>query len=73
MSRVRCVVSRVAPAVGLTDDEQPYKIDWKDDSKNLTKLYPRVSNEPDDVSEGGSFFNFFECAEDPFDVSASVI
>lgn len=51
---------------------QVFKIDWKEDSKNLTKLYPRVSNEPDDVSEGGSFFNFFETSEDPFDVSGSV-
>lgn len=46
------------------------KIDWKDDSKNLTKLHPRVTDEDGDdmPSEGGTFFNFFEMADDPFDV-----
>ena len=52
-------------------DLQATKIDWKDDSKNLTKLHPRVKDDEDDdlPSEGGSFFNFFEIADDPFDVS----
>ncbi len=49
---------------------QATKIDWKDEAKNLTKLHPRVVDEDDDLpSEGGSFFNFFEVAQDPFDVS----
>lgn len=49
---------------------QAFKIDWKSDAKNLVKQYPRVTDEEDDLpSEGGSFFNFFEVAEDPFDVS----
>ena len=48
---------------------QATKIDWKDDSKNLTKQHPQLKDEDDDLpSEGGSFFNFFEVAEDPFDV-----
>ena len=48
---------------------QATKIDWKDDSKNLTKLHPLVNDDDDDLpSEGGSFFNFFEVAQDPFDV-----
>ena len=49
---------------------QATKIDWKDDSKNLTKLHPRVKDDEDDdlPSEGGSFFNFFEVADDPFEV-----
>jgi template-activating factor I len=50
---------------------QATKIQWKDDSKNLTKLYARVmGEEADDMpSDPGSFFNFFEHADDPFDVS----
>ena len=54
----------------LTEDgTQATKIDWKDDSKNLTKLHPLVNDDDDDLpSEGGSFFNFFEVAQDPFDV-----
>ncbi len=55
----------------LTDGAQAMKIDWKDESKNLTKLHPRVAD-PDDSddlpAEGGSFFNFFEVASDPFEV-----
>ena len=37
----------------------------------MTKLHPRVKDDEDDdlPSEGGSFFNFFEIADDPFDVS----
>ena len=39
------------------------------------KLYPRVADDEDDdmPAEGGSFFNFFEIAEDPFDVSAATV
>lgn len=52
---------------------QAFKIQWKDDAHNLTKLYPRVKDEDDDIpAESGSFFNFFEEVEDPFQVSASV-
>ncbi|RDX56197.1 hypothetical protein K466DRAFT_580872 [Polyporus arcularius HHB13444] len=51
------------------------KIDWKDESKNLTKLHPRVAD-PDDSddlpAEGGSFFNFFEVASDPFEIGVSI-
>ncbi|EPQ61018.1 hypothetical protein GLOTRDRAFT_53702 [Gloeophyllum trabeum ATCC 11539] len=51
-----------------------FKIDWKDDSKNLTKLYPRETTDPDDdmPSEGGSFFNYFESAEDPYDLGVLI-
>lgn len=59
---------------------QGIKINWKDDSKNLTKLYGRVAaedddNDGDDDEEGaspldpGSFFNFFEHADDVMEVS----
>ncbi|KAG8957807.1 hypothetical protein FRC03_009781 [Tulasnella sp. 419] len=46
---------------------QKYQISWKSDSKNLTKLYPRKveADDPTDVLEYGSFFNFFELQEDP--------
>ncbi|OJT04763.1 Nucleosome assembly protein 1-like 4 [Trametes pubescens] len=56
-------------------DVQPQatKIDWKDEAKNLTKLHPRVVDEDDDLpSEGGSFFNFFEVAQDPFDIGVTI-
>jgi len=50
---------------------QSIKIQWKDETKNLTKLYPRVTDEEDedDMADPGSFFNFFEHADDPFNVS----
>lgn len=46
------------------------KIDWKEPSKALTKLYPREAGEDgDDIpAEAGSFFNFFELEADPFEV-----
>jgi len=51
---------------------QSIKINWKDDSKNLTKISPRTKDEADDLddlpADTGSFFNFFEYADDPFDV-----
>ncbi|PIL29656.1 hypothetical protein GSI_08293 [Ganoderma sinense ZZ0214-1] len=56
-------------------DVQPQatKIEWKDDAKNLTRLHPRVTHDEDEEpSEGGSFFNFFEIAEDPFDVGVAI-
>lgn len=47
------------------------KIDWKEADNALTKLYPREIDEddPEDVAEPGSFFNFFEYSNDPMDVS----
>ncbi|CAL1696349.1 unnamed protein product [Somion occarium] len=55
-------------------DPQACKIDWKDDSKNLTKLYPRVKDEEEDElpSEAGSLFNYFEIADDPFDIGVLI-
>jgi len=49
---------------------QAIKINWKDSNKSLTKLYPRVnSDDPTDIpEEGGSFFNFFEVAIDPYEI-----
>lgn len=54
---------------------QAFKIDWKDDTKNLTKIYPQVIldhvGEDDELpAEPGSLFNYFETANDPYDVSA---
>lgn len=61
-------------------DVQPLasKINWSDPEKALTKLYPRVDephDEEDEMSgqddipaEPGSFFNFFESADDPFGI-----
>lgn len=47
---------------------QATKIKWKDDSKNLTKLYPREKDEDDDIpADPGSFFNYFEHEEDSFE------
>ncbi|KAH8120660.1 hypothetical protein DFH11DRAFT_82001 [Phellopilus nigrolimitatus] len=46
---------------------QATKISWKSDTVNLTKLHPRVTDD-DDVSDPGSFFNFFEKESDPFDI-----
>ena len=50
---------------------QATKINWKDDSKNLPKLYPLQIDEDDGetLAEQGSFFNFFEVARDHHDVS----
>jgi template-activating factor I len=48
---------------------QTHKIQWKDDAHNLTKLYPQVFDEEDDIpADSGSFFNYFELAKDPYDV-----
>jgi len=48
---------------------QAIKINWKEDSRNLTKLHPQVFDEEDDLpSEPGSFFNFFEKESDPYDL-----
>jgi len=50
------------------------KIDWKEDDKALTKLYPREMDPEDeeDVAEPGSFFNFFEHANDPMDIGVTI-
>jgi len=51
---------------------QAIKINWKSDSKNLTKLYPRQteSEDAEDIIEGGSFFNFFVYEDDPDNFAA---
>ncbi|PCH33357.1 hypothetical protein WOLCODRAFT_135080 [Wolfiporia cocos MD-104 SS10] len=51
-------------------EPQAMKIEWKDSAKILTKLHPRVPGEDGDdmPAEPGSFFNYFEIAEDPFDI-----
>ncbi|KAG8881669.1 hypothetical protein FRB98_004198 [Tulasnella sp. 332] len=48
---------------------QTIKISWKSDDKNLTKLNPRKveDDDEDDIIDPGSFFNFFEHADDPHD------
>ena len=43
-------------------------INWKDDKKALTKLYPRETDEEDSVLEHGSFFNFFVFEDDAMEV-----
>ncbi|KAL0950743.1 hypothetical protein HGRIS_007516 [Hohenbuehelia grisea] len=49
-------------------------INWKDASKALTKLYPQEAGEDaDDLpADPGSFFNFFEKADDPFDIGNTI-
>ncbi|KAF8527965.1 hypothetical protein BU17DRAFT_73626 [Hysterangium stoloniferum] len=53
---------------------QATTIQWKDQGKNLTKLYSRIKGDEDDdlPAEPGSFFNFFEHADDPFDIGAAI-
>ncbi|KAI0786099.1 hypothetical protein C8Q75DRAFT_774066 [Abortiporus biennis] len=54
-------------------EAKAFKIDWKDESKNLTKLYPRVIDEEDDMpSDSGSIFNFFETGDDQFDIGVLI-
>lgn len=44
-------------------------IHWKDPKKALTKLYPRkIDKENDDITDVGSFFNFFEQETDTLEV-----
>ncbi|KAG1866283.1 hypothetical protein C8R48DRAFT_704579 [Suillus tomentosus] len=51
-------------------------IHWKDPENALTKLHPRVAEvdgDDDDMpAEAGSFFNFFEVADDPFEIGAQI-
>eukprot|EP00299_Pterocystis_sp_00344_P005183 c16532_g1_i1.p1 GENE.c16532_g1_i1~~c16532_g1_i1.p1 ORF type:complete len:136 (+),score=17.59 c16532_g1_i1:54-410(+) len=56
-------------------DEKTCKISWKDPSKALTKLYPRVPDpeDADDVMEYGSFFNLFEHAEPNAEIANLII
>lgn len=56
-------------------EPQASAISWKSDAVRLTRLYPRVASkeDPSDVAEPGSFFNLFESATDPFDVSSLCI
>jgi len=54
-------------------EAQAFKIDWKDDAKNLTKLHPPVYDEDSEVpSEPGSFFNYFEVAKDSYDLGIAI-
>jgi len=50
------------------------KINWKDSSKALTKVYPRETGEEDDdmPADPGSFFNFFEHEADTSDVGLTI-
>jgi len=50
------------------------KIDWKEPAKALTKLYPREKGEDndDDPAESGSFFNYFEFDDDPFEIGLNI-
>jgi len=54
---------------------QAIKINWKDDAHNLTKLFPRVVNpdDPQDVEELGSFFNFFEHTLDVNELGPTIV
>ncbi|KAJ6501667.1 hypothetical protein C8R47DRAFT_1108264 [Mycena vitilis] len=51
-----------------------FKIDWKDPANALTKLYPGEAGEDeDDISvDAGSFFNFFEKAEDGAELGITI-
>ena len=53
---------------------QKIAINWKD-SKQLTAIHPRVVEEDfDDMpADPGSFFNYFEYADDPFDVRVGLV
>ncbi|KAJ7042643.1 hypothetical protein C8F04DRAFT_1076616 [Mycena alexandri] len=55
-------------------EAQATKIDWKDAEKALTKLYPEADGEDDDdISvDSGSFFNFFETAEDKGELGITI-
>jgi len=49
------------------------KIDWKDPEKALTKVYPReTGDDEDEISDPGSFFNFFEHRADPSEVGVVI-
>jgi template-activating factor I len=50
------------------------KINWKEDSKNLTKMYPckAEDDDPEDISDPGSFFNFFEVKQDASEIGLAI-
>ncbi|KAB5590139.1 hypothetical protein CTheo_6426 [Ceratobasidium theobromae] len=54
---------------------QAIKINWKDDAHNLTKLSPRILNpeDPNDVEELGSFFNWFEHGPDTNELGPTIV
>ncbi|KAF8750107.1 Nucleosome assembly protein (NAP) [Rhizoctonia solani] len=54
---------------------QSIKINWKDDAHNLTKLSPRIVNpeDPEDVEEIGSFFNWFEHGPDFGEIGPTIV
>ncbi|KAI0308012.1 hypothetical protein B0F90DRAFT_1679425 [Multifurca ochricompacta] len=53
---------------------QATKVQWKDDAKNLTKLYPLQVDEDDGetLADPGSFFNFFEVKRDYNDLGVVI-
>jgi len=53
---------------------QKTTVHWKDESKNLTKLYPVVQDDedPESVADPGSFFNFFESEKDHSDLGVTI-
>jgi len=53
-------------------EPQAIKISWKDDAHNLTKTHPRISDDDDEISEPGSFFNFFESKKDHMDMGVII-
>jgi hypothetical protein len=72
MSNPRYTSSSSSEDFVLRHGPQATKIDWKDPENALTKLYPGQTgseDEEDMVVDSGSFFNFFEKAEDPIEVS----
>ncbi|CAE6360517.1 Protein SET OS=Homo sapiens GN=SET PE=1 SV=3 [Rhizoctonia solani AG-1 IB] len=54
---------------------QSIKINWKDDAHNLTKLSPRIVSpeDPEDIEELGSFFNWFEHGPDFGDIGPTIV
>jgi len=50
---------------------QKTTVHWKDDSKNLPRLYPVVHDE-EDIADPGSFFNFFESDKDQSDLGVTI-
>ncbi|KAL5637508.1 hypothetical protein ACGC1H_004058 [Rhizoctonia solani] len=54
---------------------QAIKINWKDDAHNLTKLSPRILSpeDPTDIEELGSFFNWFEHERDVSEIGPTIV
>jgi len=53
-------------------EPQAIKINWRDDAHNLTKAHPRILDDDDELSEPGSFFNFFEVAKDHMELGVAI-